>query len=902
MRITTPALALLAVTSLGLAPALHAQTVRGQVVDSVTSAAVGTGFVVLLGPDGEEVARSLTSRDGRFSFRLTPDQAGPLSLRSERIGYHVAVSEPFDVPGEGETVDVMILVGSLPVPLTAIEVRGATECRTRPGERERTAVVWEEARKALSAASWTASAELFRMVSDTYERDWDGFRTRVLREEHELFVGYFANAFVSRDPTELAKRGYVQTGDTSITFFAPDAEVFQDEGFLETHCFRLTEEQDEGDALIGLGFEPVPSRELPDVEGVLWLDREASELRSIDYRYTNLEYNLRTEFPVGGRVEFMPLPSGAWIVHRWSITVPTALLDEREHALAEVRHMVEEWGDAGGEVLSITAEDGTRVYLAELAQIIGVVVDSTQGGQEPLAGAEVGIADSWFKGTTNPQGIFQLATSLEGEYSVTFAHPRADSLGYVPPSRKVGLARGRTDTLWLAIPPIDAVMSEVCPAFAGEADGRAVVGRVTDSATGEPARGAQVVALWPRGAPGAEFRDRRARVTTDASGRFALCGLESRRPTFVYATGDHTVSELVRVSFANDGVALDERFVATSDRIFRRDLTLQPNTPGETLVAGVVTDAATGNLIPGVPITVVNTGNTVTTDSAGTFRLTGLAPGVHRLLVDRPGYGRRVGNVEVEADRPTFVPGELVALTPVPQITGTMVDNESDSLLADAWALLVTTAGDSLAMTQSDDSGRFTLTAPAPGSYYVVARRPGYRSGSQGPFQLRLRQAVEVEFTLQPLGVALDPTIVTAEAPVPSLTAVGFYERRAEGRGVFLDRSFIEQRAGAAELGDLLRAVPGVTVDFNGLIRMRGIVGGGAGGCGAPLVYIDGLAVNRDEATGGVVDASQWQRTVTPDEIEAIEVYRSPSAVPAQYNVGGAGACGVILIWRRQGP
>ena len=127
-------------------------------------------------------------------------------------------------------------------------------------------------------------------------------------------------------------------------------------------------------------------------------------------------------------------------------------------------------------------------------------------------------------------------------------------------------------------------------------------------------------------------------------------------------------------------------------------------------------------------------------------------------------------------------------------------------------------------MSRSDDSGSFVLTAPAPGSYYVMARRDGYTPGVRGPFELRTGHAVDVEFPLRALGVALEPTIVTGDAPVPSLTTAGFYERQRRGRGVFLDRNAIENRSGARELGDLLRAVPGITVDYNGVIRLRGIM------------------------------------------------------------------------------
>ncbi len=184
-RVCGPALG--AVLLSGLTSPLQAQVVRGQVADSVTGAPVGAGFVVLLGPDGGEITRTLTSRDGRFAFNLAPNQRGPLRLRSERIGYSVSVTEPFDVPrggggGGGGAAEFILWVGALPTPLSLIEVRETTECQGRPAEYERTAVVWEEARKALAAASWTASQEPFHIVSNIYKRDLDGFRTRVLRE------------------------------------------------------------------------------------------------------------------------------------------------------------------------------------------------------------------------------------------------------------------------------------------------------------------------------------------------------------------------------------------------------------------------------------------------------------------------------------------------------------------------------------------------------------------------------------------------------------------------------------------------------------------------------------------------------------------------------------------------
>ncbi len=133
--ITIPAALMLAV---GAPPVVSAQTLRGQVIDSVLHVPVGAGFVVLVGPDGQEVTRTLTTRDGRFTIHLQPGQLGPLRVRSERIGYRVAVTEPFPAPTDG-SVEFIIRVHALPTLLSEIEVQEASECRMRPEASERTA-------------------------------------------------------------------------------------------------------------------------------------------------------------------------------------------------------------------------------------------------------------------------------------------------------------------------------------------------------------------------------------------------------------------------------------------------------------------------------------------------------------------------------------------------------------------------------------------------------------------------------------------------------------------------------------------------------------------------------------------------------------------------------------------
>jgi hypothetical protein len=74
-----------------------------------------------------------------------------------------------------------------------------------------------------------------------------------------------------------------------------------------------------------------------------------------------------------------------------------------------------------------------------------------------------------------------------------------------------------------------------------------------------------------------------------------------------------------------------------------------------------------------------------------------------------------------------------------------------------------------------------------------------------------------------------------------------------------------------------------------------------------PRVFVDGLVVETmphgAEPEGAANDAVQYttlSEVVRPEEVYAIEVYRTPSQIPIQYS-GPQSACGVMLIWTIHG-
>jgi len=883
---------------------LFAQVITGTVSDARSGVPVGSGFVVLLDRLENEVERVLWSPNG--SYRLRAPAPGVYLLRTERIGYRAFVSDPVTVSATG-VVNIDLAIISLPIQLATIEVTREDRCRVSPEENAETAVVWEEIRKALAAATWTNSQGLHHTVSNVYERDLGRGGRRIYRESHRPAIAYARSPFVSRSPRLLAAEGYVDVADSGTYYYAPDAVVLQDEQFLQTHCFRLRKQQRDGEDLLGLAFEPAPGRDLPDVEGVLWLDMRTSELRTLEYSYTNLQHDLRAGKPPGGNVEFLRLPGGAWFVHRWQIDFPTSFVEERVSSFdRERRRRVDRYRESGGELLTVRDEDGGMVYQAEVAELTGAVVDSTAGEPIPLVGAIVTIADTWFADTTNQEGRFSLGAPLEGEYGVTFSHPRADSVGLVVPPRPVRLARGRTDTVSLSMPRLGDVVARLCPRSTGGSIGRVLVGTVRDSLTGAPAAGAKVAASWQliQSVQPLNIRNRESVVTVEEDGSFVLCNLEFGRPVLLYAVTSEKQSRIVRVCFEGGGVEVGGEFYETSRPIWLTDLLLTAASTSTGVLAGTVTNSIMGDPIAGARISVESVDEATETDSRGMFSLSRIPIGRQQLFIEHAGYRTRTGEVDVAADQPTLIGGEFLALSPVAQITGKVTDAVDGTPVAEAWVTLLSDSGTAVAMTRTNELGRYALSASEPGSYRVMGRRLGYSPNRSDLLDLEPGSGIEKNLGLTQNAYTLEPVTVTAEFVSGYLEDVGFFQRRqTSAAGFFLDRDEIARRIDrASEFTDLLYGIPGLIVTRQG-VKLRGMpVGTDAPPCSTPLIYVDGLQIHDPRTAEDKAFASSLilNDVIHPNDVGAVELYRRIAELPARFS-GVESGCGVMLVWTIHG-
>ena len=338
IRAEVPRWIALAAALLTAGPAC-AQAVQGRVTETGTGQPVAGAVVVLLDAQGGRVAATLTDAQGAFAVRA--DAAGTYSLRAERVGYATATSPAVPLAA-GETAEQALAMQPRQVTLEPLLVTGAQrECTLRP--QAEAAVVWEELRKALDAASVAEAGQRHAFRKRMFRRDRTLYRRRLIDSQDWTTPDFSTEPFYATPVARLARFGYVEGAEgDSVIFHVPDANTLLSEAFLDHHCFRLRQRR----GAVGLEFAPTADRTLPDVRGVLWMHPRTGRLHRLDYTYVNLPYENPGD-ALGGRLEFEQLPDGAWIVRRWVVRMPR--LRKSESGATFVAALTEQ----GGEVLEI---------------------------------------------------------------------------------------------------------------------------------------------------------------------------------------------------------------------------------------------------------------------------------------------------------------------------------------------------------------------------------------------------------------------------------------------------------------------------------------------------------------------------------------------------------------------
>ena len=575
----------------GLAPAADGQVVRGRLLDIDGSTGIGGAMMSLVDDRNRQFGRVLTRESGLF--QLSAEAVGRLRIRADRIGYATTYSDYFDLSAT-DTITIEVVARVEAVSLAGIEAEAESRCRVRPEEGLAVTRVWDEARKALEAAAWTQERGYYRYEMMSVKRLMDRDNRKVISEDRSYGGGYRQSPYVSRPAEELIEEGFARLTPVESVYWAPDAAVLLSDAFLDTHCFRVRVDQNRSPGLIGLAFEPVPGRNLPEISGTLWISPTTSELEWLDFNYENL--NLPSALlagPIGGKVEFEALPNGTWIVDSWRIRMPRSR--RATNALTgRVESVLDGLTVQGGDVLRVHGNQGTVLEADRGGRIAGMVFDSLRTG---LPGARVYIEGTGIEVFTGRDGRFELTHLESGIYSVTFSHPYLDRYAFVPEPFEVEVVDGaRTPAqINFVAPTVGRVVDNLChdvdrpddtaniPGGGALRNHGILVGQVTDS-TGAAMPG-MVVRVVSRdfdinqdvSASSVVTRTLRAghsgvAATTNASGFYRACWVpvDTSLRVAVLRPGEDLDPNQLEVGYTiSDFVEIgEETVIIASDRLF----------------------------------------------------------------------------------------------------------------------------------------------------------------------------------------------------------------------------------------------------------------------------------------------------------------------------------------------
>jgi hypothetical protein len=525
-----------AILQVTLAAAAGAQSVRGTVTrDGVR---VEGAIVLLVDSAGHVVARTASRESGAFT--VAAERAGHYSLRVLRIGFAPTVTGPMLLSAGAATPMDLALTGKV-VRIAELRIVDHAPCQVRPDSDAVAFRLWEEARTALLATTLTQREQL-SMRTTWYERQFDTRGERVTSDSTVVRVVPTVRPFVSLPPDSLASSGYVlRDAQGGSTFWAPDADVLLSESFASSHCLRPERAApDSGAASRWVGIAFLPSgepRAVADIEGVLWLDRTTAELRRLDYRYVNLpEFaRLAARMQAGGRVEFLRLPNGGWIVPRWSIRTPLVRPTVSRTPDAVIPGVRRDVGASevelggiqvtGGEVSEVRrgmrtlwerGRVGFRVRVMDASGGVGVpesVVAMDEPGDSAIAG---------------PDGVALFPRVVPGGHRLAVRTPAMTLLG--APAHVIGVSvpEEQEAPLPVAAPAERTSLAGACGERVAARHESLLRGSLRTSAL--PVPDTRVEASWqaayaPLGGGAPLYVPRRVAATTNARGEFVMCGL-----------------------------------------------------------------------------------------------------------------------------------------------------------------------------------------------------------------------------------------------------------------------------------------------------------------------------------------------------------------------------------------
>lgn len=437
--------------------AADAQQVRGMVTDSASGGPIPGAVLQLLDSAGGVRGRTISDQRGAYTLRLP---VGAVRVRALRIGFRPRFAELPAAPAGDVRVD--LAMPRIPAFVEPIRVVAA-QCGRR-SDRGSALALLEQARAGLLTTVVSREANPASVTRYRIERAMEGTSDRVARQVVRVDSADRAGSSFGavHDAEAFVRRGFRDEEDGDLRYFAPDAEVLLDDRFAAGYCFRVMPRDPRRPHQVGLGFEAADRRPgRVDIDGALWIDTVARELRDIEFKYAGIDARGRA-FEPGGRISFRAMENGVVLVDRWHLS----LLGVREDTLPGPRNLTLRIRysymrrDTGGELARAEWPDGTS-WRAPLGRLEG---RATVRGGAPARGVLLALPGTPYRTTTDTSGRFVVEELVPGPYGLTVVDADLLTIGLAIPTRTRFTSDRDTTRLTLELPTAEDFVIEQCRA------------------------------------------------------------------------------------------------------------------------------------------------------------------------------------------------------------------------------------------------------------------------------------------------------------------------------------------------------------------------------------------------------------------------------------------------------